>query len=92
MGHFLNTKKYAYFETEYLHEKLHSFKGSNQEIDNWQVDRFYWQVISTFEGLESATQKPIGYLSVFCRPTSKFIRMSRCFRKTMVASKRHEEL
>ena len=31
-------------------------------------------------------------LSVFCKPTSEFIRMSHCCRKTMVASKRHEEL
>ena len=31
-------------------------------------------------------------LLVFCRPTSKFIRMPRYSRKTMVASKRHEDL
>jgi hypothetical protein len=31
-------------------------------------------------------------LPVFCRPTSKFIRLSRCSRKTMVKSKRHEDL
>jgi hypothetical protein len=34
----------------------------------------------------------LGELSVFCRPTSKFIRMLRSSRKTMVASKRYEEL
>jgi hypothetical protein len=31
-------------------------------------------------------------LSVFCRLTSKFIQISHCSRKTMVAFKRHDEL
>ena len=33
-----------------------------------------------------------GVLSVLRRPTSEFIRMSRCSKKMIVASKRHEEL